>query len=149
MFQQIVDWFVSASRAPLAGLRGADPVLGLAIVVLAALVLASALHRHLRLPRLLGYLLVGAVASPALLGLLQRTDIDPWKPLIDLAVAALVFELGTRLRPRWLVDNPWLAASSALEAAAAAVPCGWRWSRWEPRRPAQRQPLHWQRRLRR
>ena len=105
--------------SPLAGLRGADPVLGLAVVVLAALVLASALHRHLHLPRLLGYLLVGAVASPALLGLLERTDIDPWKPLIDLAVAALVFELGTRLRPRWLLDNPWLAASSALEAAAA------------------------------
>src|SRR5262245_43988088 len=119
VFQQIVDWVVTVLRAPVAGLRGADPVLGLAVVVLAALVLASALHRRLLLPRLLGYLLVGAIASPALLGLLQRTDIDPWKPLIDLAVAALVFELGTRLRPRWLVDNPWLAASSALEAAAA------------------------------
>ena len=121
MTQQIVDWFVSVLRGPLAGLRGADPVLGLAVVVLAALVLASALHRRLRLPRLLGYLLVGAVASPVMLGLLQRTDIDPWKPLIDLAIAALVFELGTRLRPRWLVDNPWLAASSALEAALAGA----------------------------
>src|SRR5262245_21857897 len=121
VFQQIVDWVVTVLRAPVAGLRGADPVLGLAVVVLAALVLASALHRRLLLPRLLGYLLVGAIASPALLGLLQRTDIDPWKPLIDLAVAALVFELGTRLRPRWLIDNPWLAASSALEAAAAAA----------------------------
>jgi Kef-type K+ transport system membrane component KefB len=120
MSQQIADWFVSVLRSPLAGLRGADPVLGLAVVVLAALVLASALHRRLHLPRLLGYLLVGAVASPAVLGLLQRTDIDPWKPLIDLAVAALVFELGTRLRPRWLIDNPWLAASSALEAALAS-----------------------------
>jgi len=121
VYQQIVDWFVTVMRAPLAGLRGADPVLGLAVVVLAALVLASLLHRRLELPRLLGYLLVGAVASPVVLGLLQRTDIDPWKPLIDLAVAALVFELGTRLRPRWLIDNPWLAASSALEAAVAGM----------------------------
>ena len=121
MFHQIVDWFLALMRAPLAGLRGADPVLGLAVVVLAALVLASLLHRRARLPRLLGYLLVGALASPVALGLLERTDIDPWKPLIDLAVAALVFELGTRLRPRWLIDNPWLAASSALEAAAAGV----------------------------
>jgi Kef-type K+ transport system membrane component KefB len=122
--QQIADWFVSLLRGPLAGLRGADPVLGLALVVLAALVMASALHKRLRLPRLLGYLLVGAVASPVVLGLLQRTDIDPWKPLIDLAIAALVFELGTRLRPRWLIDNPWLAASSALEAAMAAGAVG-------------------------
>ena len=65
--QQIADWFVTLLRGPLAGLRGADPVLGLALVVLAALVLASALHKRLRLPRLLGYLLVGAVASPAVL----------------------------------------------------------------------------------
>ncbi|MCG3189653.1 MAG: hypothetical protein LKCHEGNO_02137 [Burkholderiaceae bacterium] len=121
MHHQIVDWFTALMRTPLAGLRGADPVLGLAVVVLAALVLASLLHRRARLPRLLGYLLVGALASPVVLGLLQRTDIDPWKPLIDLAVAALVFELGTRLRPRWLLDNPWLAASSALEAAAAGI----------------------------
>jgi Kef-type K+ transport system membrane component KefB len=119
--QQIADWFAALMRGPLAGLRGADPVLGLALMVLAALVLASVLNRRLRLPRLLGYLLVGAVASPVVLDVLQRADLDPWKPLIDLAVAALVFELGTRLRPRWLLDNPWLAASSVLEAAAAAA----------------------------
>jgi len=122
--QQIADWFTQLLREPLASLRGADPVLGLAVVVLAALVLAGALHRRLRLPRLLGYLLVGAIASPALLGLIERTDLDPWKPLIDLAVAALVFELGTRLRPRWLLDNRWLAASSAAEAAVAALAVG-------------------------
>ncbi|MCC7457831.1 MAG: cation:proton antiporter [Nitrospira sp.] len=124
MAQQIADWFTQLLREPLASLRGSDPVLGLAVVVLAALVLAGALHRRLRLPRLLGYLLVGAIASPALLGLIERTDLDPWKPLIDLAVAALVFELGTRLRPRWLLDNRWLAASSAAEAAAAALAVG-------------------------
>jgi Kef-type K+ transport system membrane component KefB len=122
--QQIADWFGTVLRGPLAGLRGADPVLGLALMVLAALVVASVLNRRLRLPRLLGYLLVGALASPALLDVLERTDLDPWKPLIDLAVAALVFELGTRLRPRWLLDNPWLAASSVLEAAAAAAAVG-------------------------
>jgi Kef-type K+ transport system membrane component KefB len=122
--QPFADWLTSLLRAPPAGLSGADPVLGLALVVLAALVLASAQHKRLHLPRLLGYLLVGALASPAVTGLLERGDIDPWKPLIDLAVAALVFELGTRLRPRWLIDNPWLAASSALEAAAAAAAVG-------------------------
>lgn len=122
--QQIADWFAAALRGPLAQLRGADPVLGLALVVLAALIVANGLHRHLRLPRLLGYMLVGTIASPALLGLLQRDDLDAWKPLIDLAIAALVFELGTRLRPRWLFDNPWLAASCVLEAVAAALAVG-------------------------
>lgn len=122
--QQVADWIAELLRGPMAALRGADPVLGLALVVLLALIVANTLHRQLRLPRLFGYLLVGMVASSAMFDLLNRADLDPWKPLIDLGVAALVFELGTRLRPRWLLDNPWLTASCVLEAALAALAVG-------------------------
>jgi len=122
--QQVADWFAELLRGPMAGLRGADPVLGLALVVLVALIVANALHRHLQLPRLFGYLLIGAVASSAALDLIKRADLDPWKPLIDLGVAALVFELGTRLRPKWLLDNLWLTASCVLEALLAALAVG-------------------------
>ena len=75
----------------------------------------------LRLPRACGYMLIGAMASPLLLRLLQRTDLDPWKPMLDLAIAVLVFELGSRIRPRWLVDNPLFALTCVLEGAAAGV----------------------------
>jgi Kef-type K+ transport system membrane component KefB len=105
-------------------LREADPVLALALVMLLAVVIANALHRLLRLPRLAGTMAVGALASPLGLGLLQRTDLDVWKPIIDLAIAALVFELGSRLRPRWLIDNPWLALSSVLEGLLATAAVG-------------------------
>lgn len=98
-----------------------DPVLGLAAVMLLAVVVASALYRTLKLPRLAGYMLVGVLASPMGLGLLQPTDLDAWKPIVDLAIAALVFELGSRLRPRWLLDNGWFAASCALEGLCAAL----------------------------
>lgn len=101
-----------------------DPVLGLAIVMLIAVLAASVLQRVLRLPRLAGYMLVGALASPAVLGLLQPSDLKGWKPIIDLAIAALVFELGSRLRPRWLIDNRWLAASCVLEGLCAALAVG-------------------------
>jgi Kef-type K+ transport system membrane component KefB len=101
-----------------------DPVLGLAAVMLIAVVAASILHRLLKLPRLAGYMLVGALASPLILGLLRPDDLDTWKPIIDLAIAALVFELGSRLRPRWLLDNPWLAASCVLEGLCAALAVG-------------------------
>jgi Kef-type K+ transport system membrane component KefB len=101
-----------------------DPVLGLAAVMLIAVVAASALHRWLQLPRLAGTMLVGLLASPLGLGLLQPADLDGWKPIIDLAIAALVFELGSRLRPRWLIDNPWLAASCLLESLCAALAVG-------------------------
>lgn len=109
----------AASAAPLwtlEGWRAADPVLGLAVLMLIALLLAEALHRTWRLPRVVGQMLTGALASPLVLRLLDRVDLDPWKPLIDLAIGALLFELGTRIRLRWLIDNPWLAASCALQA---------------------------------
>ena len=35
-----------------------------------------------------------------------------------------MFELGSRLRPRWLIDNPWLAASCMLEGLCAALAVG-------------------------
>lgn len=109
----------AASSAPLwtlEGWRAADPVLGLAVLMLIALLLAETLHRTWRLPRIVGHMLTGAIASPLVLRLLDRVDLDPWKPLIDLAIGALLFELGTRIRLRWLIDNPWLAASCALQA---------------------------------
>ena len=111
----------SAPLWTLEGLRAADPVLGLAVLMLAAIVLAEALHRTWRLPRACGHMLMGAIASPLLLRLLDRTDLDMWKPLIDLAIGALLFELGTRIRPRWLLDNPWLALSCVLQAAFSGL----------------------------
>ncbi len=108
----------------LEGLRGADPVLGLALLTMLAVVLAEWLQR-VRLPRACGYMLVGALASPLVLRLIERTELDPWKPLIDLAIAVLVFELGTRIRPRWLIDNPWLALTCLLEGAFAGIAVTW------------------------
>jgi Kef-type K+ transport system membrane component KefB len=61
-------------------------------------------------------MLVGALASPLALSLVARTELDPWKPLLDLAVGLLVFELGSRIRPRWLIDNPWLTVKCLAEA---------------------------------
>jgi len=116
--------FASAASAPLwtlEGLRGADPVLGLALLMLGAVVLAEALHRAIRLPRACGQMLVGALASPLVLRLFERAELDTWKPLIDLAIAVLVFELGSRIRPRWLLDNPWLALTCVLEGALAGL----------------------------
>jgi Kef-type K+ transport system membrane component KefB len=33
----------------------------------------------------------------------------------------LVFELGSRVRPRWLIDNPWLALTCVLEGVLAGL----------------------------
>jgi Kef-type K+ transport system membrane component KefB len=93
--------------------------------MLVAVPVADALARAVRVPRLCSYMLIGALAGPSALQLLERTELDPWKPLIDLAIAVLVFDLGTRVRPRWLLENRWLAASSLAEAALAALVVTW------------------------
>jgi Kef-type K+ transport system membrane component KefB len=114
----------AAANVPLwtlESLRGTDPVLGMALLMGIAVVLAESLHRSTRLPRACGYMLVGALASPMLLRLINPTDLDPWKPILDLAIAVLVFELGSRIRPRWLIDNPLLALTCLLEGAAAGL----------------------------
>lgn len=110
---------LDAPHWALEALRRADPVLGLALLMVLAVVLADLLHRYMRLPRPCGHMLAGAFASPLLLRLLERTELDAWKPLIDLAIGVLVFELGTRIRPRWLIDNPSLALTCLLEGALA------------------------------
>ncbi len=114
----------AASSAPLwslDGLRGAEPALGLALVMLIAVVAGDLLQRAIRLPRACGWMLVGALASPLALSLIERTDLDPWKALIDLAVGMLLFELGSRIRPRWLFDNPWLAVACIVEGLLAGI----------------------------
>lgn len=105
----------------LEGLRAADPVLALALLLLIAVFVAEGLHRWTRLPRACGHMLVGALAGPLLLRVVETRDLDLWKPLIDLAIGALVFELGTRIRPRWLIDNPGFAASAVLQAVVAGM----------------------------
>ena len=115
-----LESLASAPLWTLEGLRGADPVLGIALLVIVAVVTGEAVRRWTRLPRACGHMLIGVVASPLALRLLERTDLDPWKPLLDLAVGVLVFELGARIRPRWLLDNPALALQGLAEALLAA-----------------------------
>lgn len=102
-------------------LQGINPVLGFAVVMLLAVLAGEAVHRAARLPRACGHFLVGALASPLAVYALEGPGLAAWKPLIDLAIGALVFELGSRIRPRWLVDNPWLALSCLLDSALSGL----------------------------
>jgi hypothetical protein len=63
---ELHNWLAPSegSAAPLwtlDGLRGADPVLGFALVMLVAVALAELLHRRLNLPRMVGHMITGAL----------------------------------------------------------------------------------------
>jgi Kef-type K+ transport system membrane component KefB len=119
-------WPRPAVSLPIPWLRGlgdADPIVVIALLMVVAVLAADLVERRLRLPRAVGPLLVGALAGHASLGWIGSADLLPWKPLIDLGVGLMLFELGARIRPRWLLDNPGLAAQGLAEAllSGAAV----------------------------
>ncbi|MEF7613423.1 cation:proton antiporter [Aquincola sp. MAHUQ-54] len=96
-----------------------DTLLGASLLMVAAALLGELAWRRLRWPRLTGYAAVGAVLAVAGLGV--TGDEGALRLAVDVALALLLFEAGARLNLRWLGRNPWLLATSLLEAGLAGV----------------------------
>lgn len=75
-------------------------------------------HRWLRLPRISSYGIVGFVLAAAQGGFLPNPSHGPALLLANVAFGLILFELGYRINLGWLVANPWLGATSLVEAAA-------------------------------
>jgi len=90
-----------------------------ALLLLGAVLAGEAVQRWLHLPRMLGWIAVGALLGPHALGALDRAALDAMAPLLDIAIGVVLFELGQRVDPGWLRRNPWLLGTSLLEAALA------------------------------
>lgn len=97
-----------------------DPLLLSALLIGAAALAGEAVARWLKWPRVLGYTLAGwalvAFGHPLTLPLSDLPQL-----LIDLALALLLFELGSQIRLRWLLRNPALLLTILLESLLAAV----------------------------
>jgi len=97
------------------------PLLWFALTLVAAAVLGEFVFQRLRLPRITGYVLAGLLAGAAGAGDPVRAALATgtgWASiLVELALGVLLFELGNRVNLRWLRANPWLLATSVLEAA--------------------------------
>src|SRR5687767_432259 len=96
-----------------------DTLLGAALLAVIAALAGEAVWRVLRWPRLVGYVLVGTAL--ALSGHGASGDEVALRPVIDVALALLLFEAGARLRLRWLVSNPWLLATSVAESLLTGI----------------------------
>jgi Kef-type K+ transport system membrane component KefB len=96
-------------------------LLWIAVLLLGAIVAGEAVRRWLHLPRILGYLAVGAALGPQASGLVTAETLRELRVLVDIAVGLLLFELGQRIDLGWLRRNPWLFATSVLEAGMAFV----------------------------
>lgn len=95
-----------------------DAVLWVSLTIVVAGLLGEFVFRWLRLPRVVGYVAVGSIVSLLGLGLAGGPALKPsFRLIVDLALALLLFELGSRMHLRWLRTNPWLLVTSVVEAA--------------------------------
>jgi Kef-type K+ transport system membrane component KefB len=90
-----------------------------ALLLILAVLAGEVARQWLRVPRILGYITVGAAFGPNALGVVDAATVAAFRPLVDIAVGLLLFELGQRVDLGWLLRNPWLLATSVLESALA------------------------------
>jgi len=102
-----------------------EAILWVAVAVVATGLVGEATFRALRLPRITGYFLVGVVFAAFGFDLEATQLTGGLRAAFDLALAVLLFELGSRVDLRWLRANPWLPATSLVESAAAFLAVFW------------------------
>ncbi|MBN9125249.1 MAG: sodium:proton exchanger [Nitrosospira sp. 56-18] len=96
-----------------------SPALWLALSLVVGVLVGEALVRYANLPRIVGYIGIGLLLGPGGMGLIPQLPAAEWRLVVDLALGILLFELGSKVNLRWLKANPWLAATSLLEAGAS------------------------------
>lgn len=87
------------------------------LTLLAAGLFAELFRKTWQFPRITSYSIVGLIAGSAGFGIIDHTLAAEARFLLEVALGLLSFELGSRLNLRWLRANPWLIATSLLEAA--------------------------------
>jgi Kef-type K+ transport system membrane component KefB len=98
--------------------------LAIPFTLLIAWLLGELGHRHLALPRITSYGVIGiaiAVVMRISQTLFQVDDLWSLTLLAQIAFGLLLFELGYRINLSWLRRNLWLTLSALLESAATFV----------------------------
>ena len=104
-------------------------VFWVSVCLVVAGLLGEASVRYLKLPRLVGYVATGVIAGLFGVGVSDGRLPDAARVVLDLAMALLLFEAGTRISVGWLRRNPWLTtycvAEAMLSFAAVSVVLIW------------------------
>jgi Kef-type K+ transport system membrane component KefB len=114
-----------------------EPIFWLALMLVGGALAGELFARASRLPRVVGYTAAGFVAAGIGLGTSMPLSGTP-RLIVDVALALLLFEIGSRVRLRWMRFNPALLWSSLAEATLGAVTvyAALRWLDVEPRAAA-------------
>ncbi|MFM2057069.1 MAG: hypothetical protein RLY71_1454 [Pseudomonadota bacterium] len=122
MKNEALDLILAQWQAFAPGLNE-GPLIGLALLVMAATAVAEGIHRIGAWPRVFGYAITGLV-----FGAVGWAEVSSTLPLphttrliFDLALGVLLFELGGRVHLAWFRRNPWLLGQMLLTSAAMAL----------------------------
>ena len=96
-----------------------SPLLWIALAVVGAALAGEWVRHHLGLPRITAYPVVGMLAAAIAGDRLVAAHGDWLRTGLDVALAILLFEMGSRVDLRWLRHNRWLLVTSLLESLAA------------------------------
>lgn len=96
-----------------------SPLALFGLLLLAGVIGGELVRRVLRLPRIVGYVLVGLALGASGLNWLDGKLLKEAWIFVDIALGLILFELGRRLDFAWLRSDPWLAATGVLESALA------------------------------
>lgn len=104
----------------------ADWLFWASLIMVSAGLLGELVNRRLGLPRVVGYSVVGMLLAATGHGIFANGSLDVrLRLVVDLALALLLFEMGSRVNLRWLRNNKALLGASAAEAVASFVLVGY------------------------
>ena len=96
-----------------------DPILIFGLLLLAGYVGGEIAARLLRVPRLIGYVLVGLTLGPGGARVLDAELVKSLQPFVDVGLGLVLFELGRRLDLGWFRRDRWLLVTALAESLFA------------------------------
>ncbi len=87
------------------------------LLLLAGFCGGELIRRVLRLPRIVGYVVIGIVLGASGVNLLDEKLLNEAWIFVEIGLGLVLFELGRRLHFAWLRNDRWLLATGLLESA--------------------------------
>ena len=95
----------------------ASPLALFGLLLIAGVVGGELMRRVLRVPRIVGYVVIGMLLGASGLRLLDEKLLQETSIFVDVALGLILYELGLRLDFPWLKRDRWLLATGVAESA--------------------------------
>lgn len=101
-----------------------SPLLAFGLLLLVGAMGGYLAHKWRWLPSITGFMGVGLLIGPSGLGILDKHTLSEARILIDIALALILYRLGTSLDLRFIRNHKALVLKSLLEASLTFFACG-------------------------